>query len=188
MTFFSLISPKRHLPQNSVPFGMDSSAGDVFSLVVLPILGRKSPLLPISEVLFSLCGLLPGFPFEFMYFIVQKTVVFIYVPANCIQHEFLVHLFRGTVIEPPKFFVFLYVPEMSLRLYGADLAVQYPFLALYVGMGFLPQFPSVMAYVIMPVLGNLALHVVMLPNVLLLGVKKTHGLQFTVPCAFTLFY
>ena len=126
MTFFSLISPKRHLPQNSVPFGMDSSAGDVFSLVVLPILGRKSPLLPISEVLFSLCGLLPGFPFEFMYFIVQKTVVFIYVPANCIQHEFLVHLFRGTVIEPPKFFVFLYVPEMSLRLYGADLAVQYP--------------------------------------------------------------
>lgn len=140
MTFFSLISPKRHLPQNSVPFGMDSSAGDVFSLVVLPILGRKSPLLPISEVLFSLCGLLPGFPFEFMYLIVQKTVVFIYVPANCIQHEFLVHLFRGTVIEPPKFFIFLYVPEMSLRLYGADLAVQYPFLALYVAVGFLPQF------------------------------------------------
>ncbi len=86
MAFFSPIFPKRHLPQNSVPFGMDSSAGDVFSLVVLPILGRKSPLLPISEVFFSLCGLLPGFPFEFMCFIVQKTVVFIYVPANCIQH------------------------------------------------------------------------------------------------------
>lgn len=33
----------------------------------------------------------------------------------------------------------------------------------------MPQFLSIMAYVIMPVLGDLALHVVMLPNVLPIG-------------------
>ena len=44
MTLFIPASPKRHLPQNSVPFGIDSSAGDVFSLVVLPDFRAQKPL------------------------------------------------------------------------------------------------------------------------------------------------
>lgn len=44
MTLFIPASPKRHLPQNSVPFGIDSSAGDVFSLVVLSDFRAQKPL------------------------------------------------------------------------------------------------------------------------------------------------
>ena len=48
MTLFSVIyrpvSQKRYLPQNSVPFSMDSSAGDAFSLVVLPDFRAQKPL------------------------------------------------------------------------------------------------------------------------------------------------
>ena len=36
--------PKKHLPQNSVLFGMDSSAGDVFFLLLILFFGRKKPL------------------------------------------------------------------------------------------------------------------------------------------------
>lgn len=70
MTFFSLISSKRQLPQNSVSFGTYSPAGVVFFLVVPPILGRKNPLVLILAAHFSLCGVSPHFSFEFMYFIV----------------------------------------------------------------------------------------------------------------------
>ena len=66
MILFRPDSPKRELPQNSVLFRMDFSAGVLFSLVGCLILGRKNPLPLISEALFSLCGFLPGFPFEFM--------------------------------------------------------------------------------------------------------------------------
>ena len=44
MTFFYPIAPKKHLPQNSVLFGMDSSAGDVFFLLLILFFGRKKPL------------------------------------------------------------------------------------------------------------------------------------------------
>lgn len=136
MTFFKPDPPKKHLPQNSVLFIMDSSAGDVFFLTTFPVFWRKTPLPPIFEVLFFLCGFLLGFPFEFMYFIVQETVVFIDIPANCIQHKFLIYFFCRSVIKPPEFFVFFYVPKVPFCLYGSDLAVQYPPLALYVGVGF----------------------------------------------------
>lgn len=47
MTLFSVIyrpvSPKRYLPKNSVLFNMDSSAGDIFSLLVTLFQGAKSP-------------------------------------------------------------------------------------------------------------------------------------------------
>lgn len=42
----------------------------------------------------------------------QKTVIFIDIPANRIQHKFLVYLFGRTVMKPPEFFVFLYVPKV----------------------------------------------------------------------------
>ena len=54
-----LFHPKRYLSQNSLLFGMDSSAGDVFFLVDSSILGRKSPLLLILETLFFLMQLSP---------------------------------------------------------------------------------------------------------------------------------
>ena len=136
MTLFRPDSPKRELPQNSVLLCMDSSAGVLFSLVGCLILGRKNPLPLISEAHFFLCGFLPGFPFEFMYFIVQKTVVFIYIPANRIQHKFLVYFFCRPVIKPAEFFVLFYVPKVAFCLYGSDLAVQYPFFTLYIGVGF----------------------------------------------------
>jgi hypothetical protein len=44
MTFFYPIPQKKHLPQNSVLFGMDSSAGDVFFLLLILFFGRKKPL------------------------------------------------------------------------------------------------------------------------------------------------
>ena len=48
MTLFSVIyrpiSPKRYLPQNSVLFSMDSSAGDVFFLLLILFFGRKKPI------------------------------------------------------------------------------------------------------------------------------------------------
>ncbi len=66
MTLFSVIyrpvSQKRYLPQNSVLFSMDSSAGDIFFLVGHLILGRKIPLLLILEVLFSYAAFSSVFP------------------------------------------------------------------------------------------------------------------------------
>lgn len=44
MTFFYPIPQKKHLPQNSVLFGMDSSAGDVFFLLLILFFGRKKTL------------------------------------------------------------------------------------------------------------------------------------------------
>ena len=79
MTLFRPVSPKKYLPQNSVLFSMDSSAGDDF-FIAHSVFGRQNPLLLISEALFFLYGFFPGFPFEFMYFIMQKTVVFIFRP------------------------------------------------------------------------------------------------------------
>ena len=63
IAFFSPVSPKRHLPQNSVPFGMDSSAGDVFSLVVLPgFRAQKTPCCQFWKCSFSYAAFSPVFP------------------------------------------------------------------------------------------------------------------------------
>lgn len=50
MTFFRPFPSKRYLPQNSVLFSMDPSAGDIF-FVNPPVSGLKNPLLLISEAL-----------------------------------------------------------------------------------------------------------------------------------------
>lgn len=83
MTFFKSDPPK-YLPQNSVLFSMDPSEEVIFSLIDHPILGRKIPLLLISKAPFFLCSFLPGFSFEFMCFVMQETVVLIYIPAVCV--------------------------------------------------------------------------------------------------------
>ena len=82
-----------------------------FFPLLLLFQGAKTPLLLILETLFFLYSFLTHFSFKFMYFIVQKTVVFINIPANCIQHKFLVDLFCRTVMKPTEFFVFFYVPK-----------------------------------------------------------------------------
>ena len=115
---------------------MHSSAGEVFFLVDPPVLGRKIPLVLILAALFFLCSFSLGFPFEFMYFIMQKSVIFIYIPANRIHHKFLVCLFRRSLTKTAEFFVLFYVSKMAFCLYGADLAVQCPLFALYIGVGF----------------------------------------------------
>ena len=48
-----------------------------------------------------LCSFLLSFPFEFMYFIMQKTVIFIYISANRIQHKFLVYFFCRSITQLP---------------------------------------------------------------------------------------
>ena len=62
MTFFKSDPPKKYLPQNSVLFSMDSSAGDVFLLLPFLFFGRKNPLSPIFEALFSYAASSPVFP------------------------------------------------------------------------------------------------------------------------------
>ena len=64
-----------------------------------------------------LCSFLLSFPFEFMYFIMQKTVIFIYISANRIQHKFLVYFFCRSIIKTAKFFVFFYVSKVPFCLY-----------------------------------------------------------------------
>lgn len=140
MALFRPVSPKKISPAEFRAFQHGLFCGRCFFLVDHSILGRKNPLVLIRAALFSLCGFLPGFPFEFMYFIVQKSVVFIDIPPDCIQHKFLVYLFCRTVMKPAKFIVFFYVPKVAFCLYRADLAVQDPFFALNVGMGFFLQF------------------------------------------------
>ncbi len=119
MTFFKS-DPQKYLPQNSVLFSMDSSVGDVFFPAFRSVFGRKNPLSPIFEALFFLYSFLFGFLFEVLYFIIQETMVFIDIPANCIQHKFFVYLFGRTVLKSPEFFVFLYVPKVALCLHGAN--------------------------------------------------------------------
>lgn len=112
MALFRPVSPKKISPAEFRAFQHGLFCGRCFFLVDHPILGRKNPLVLIRAALFSLCGFLPGFPFEFMYFIVQKSVVFIDIPPDCIQHKFLVYLFCRTVMKPAKFIVFFYVPKV----------------------------------------------------------------------------
>lgn len=73
IALLSSVSQKRHLTRNSVLFGMDSSAEDVFSLLVLPNFRVQKPFVAdFGSALFPMLS--TGFPFEIMYFIVQKTV------------------------------------------------------------------------------------------------------------------
>lgn len=65
----------------------------------------------------------------------EKTLVFIYISSDRIQHEFFIHFFLRPIIKSPEFFIFLDIAKMSLCLDGTDLTFQYPFLALDIGIG-----------------------------------------------------
>lgn len=64
------------------------------------------------------------FPQIYVFYRVEN-MIFIDVPAYRIQHKFFVYLFRGVVIKPTEFFVFLDVSKKTFRLYRTDLSVQY---------------------------------------------------------------
>lgn len=61
-------------------------------------------------------------------------MIFIDVPANGIQQEFFIYLGRRTMMKSAEVIVFLDISKMSFCLNGADLAVQYPFFTLDVGI------------------------------------------------------
>lgn len=103
------------------------------------ILGRKDPCALYFKAHLLLGGLFRRFSFESLDHAMEESVVFIDVPANCVQHKFLVHLLCKTVIEPAEFFVILYVPKVPFCLYGTDLAVQDSFFTLNICMGFFLQ-------------------------------------------------
>ena len=106
----------------------------VFSLSRL-FLSAKSPfsIIPYSHCF--LCCFLLIFPSESLYFMVKKTMIFIYISADCIQHEFFIY-FCAAVIEPPKTVVLLNIPKVPFGLDGTDLTFQNSLLALDVGIGF----------------------------------------------------
>lgn len=67
-------------------------------------------------------------------------MIFIYILADRIQHEFFIHFFRGPVIEAAEICILLDVSKMPLRLDGADMAFQYPLFTLDIRMGTFFQF------------------------------------------------
>ena len=54
----------------------------------------------------------------------QKTVVFIDVPPDCVQHKLLIYFFRRTIVEPAEVFVLLDISKVAFSLNGSDLSVQ----------------------------------------------------------------
>ena len=76
----------------------------------------------------------------------KKTMVFVDISTNRIQHEFFIYLFCGTIIETPEIFVFFYISKMSFRLDRTNLTIQDSFLALNICMGFLLQFFPLLIY------------------------------------------
>ena len=73
-----------------------------------------------------------------------KTMIFIYISSNSIQHEFFIYLICRTVIKTPEVLIFLDISKMSFRLNGTCLAFQDPAFTLDIGMRsffqFLPLF------------------------------------------------
>ena len=101
-----------------------------------PVFGRNNPL-TMSEISAPfLCCFLLCFSLVFHDPVMQKTVIFIDVAAYRIQQELLIYFLFRPVVEPSEILILLDVPEMSLCLDRPDLAVQDPFLRLYVCMGF----------------------------------------------------
>lgn len=64
----------------------------VFSLVVL-FWGAKIPFFSFQNPRCYLSCFLLRFSCEFLDFLVNEPMVFIYIPADCIQHEFFIHFF-----------------------------------------------------------------------------------------------
>ena len=70
----------------------------------------------------------------------QKTVVFIDVPPDCVQHKLLIYFFRRTIVEPAEVFVLLDISKVAFSLNGSDLSVQDSFFTLDIPIGFFLQF------------------------------------------------
>ena len=66
----------------------------------------------------------------------KKTMVFIYISSNRIQHKFFIYFFGCPVIETAKTAIFFDISKMFFCLNGTDLAVQNPLLTLDVCVGF----------------------------------------------------
>ena len=99
----------------------------------------KKPLNCIFESTLFLSSLFFGFSLKFLDLIMKKTVVFIYISSNRIQHKFFIYFFCCPVIETAKTIIFFDIPKMSFCLNGTDLPVQNSFLTLDVCMGFFFQ-------------------------------------------------
>ena len=82
----------------------------------------------------------------FPLFFPQTSLIFhwengsIYIPSDCIQHEFFVHFICGTVIKTAEIFVFFDITEISFCLDLTCLPFQNSTLTLDVCMGFFTQF------------------------------------------------
>ena len=70
----------------------------------------------------------------------KESMIFVYISANCIQHEFFIHFFFLAVVELSELFVFFYIPKMSFCLDRPGLTVDDPFSALDIYMRFCLQF------------------------------------------------
>ena len=80
------------------------------------ILGRTNPLPGFFAPRFCLSCFFFLFPFVFLEFFIQKAVVFIDIPTDCVQHKLLIYFFCGTIVKTSEFFVFLDIPKVPFRL------------------------------------------------------------------------
>ena len=82
-------------------------------------------------------------------------MIFIYVPSDCIQHEFLIHFFFFFFAETTEVFIFLDISEMPFCLDGTDLTVSDSLFTLDIRMAlllqFLPVFVDLHDLVLIPV-------------------------------------
>ena len=121
-------------PQKCVPYGTCMFCGvSPFPKVLIIFERKKETVLPILTTLQLSCVFLL-FSLEFLECIAEKTMVFIDVPANGIQHEFFIYLSRRTMMEAAEVIVFLDISKMSFCLNGADLTIQDSFFTLDVGI------------------------------------------------------
>ena len=77
---------------------------------------------------------------KFLDFLMQKTMIFIYVSSNRIQHELFVDFLCRAMIKSAEVFIFFDIPKVSLRLNGTNLTIKNSFLTFYICMGFFLQF------------------------------------------------
>ena len=74
----------------------------------------------IFESTLFLSSLFFGFSLKFLDLIMKKTMVFIYISSNRIQHEFFIYFFCCPVIETSKTVIFFDISKMSFCLNRTD--------------------------------------------------------------------
>ena len=121
MPIFSPFIKKQESPAKSNAFQHLAFYRRFLFSFLQSILRRKNPLALHFETHFFLSGLLLRFPFKFFDFIMEKTVVFIDIPTDRIQHEFFIYFFRRTVVKATEVFILLDITKMPFRLDGMNL-------------------------------------------------------------------